>query len=152
MHPTFPVTMVIIEDDPGHARWIARSLRRAHITKDIVTLHERQEALAYLCPEPRIEEPPNVPYLVYWIEVSLWWMATPVLDRMKRDERTQHIPVIMLSMVDVPAEIERCDALGCNVSMTKPVEETRFIEALRQLGLCMSIVQLPTGLVPVTPH
>ena len=41
-----------------------------------------------------------------------------VLDRMKRDERTQHIPVIILSMVDVPAEIERCDALGCNVYIT----------------------------------
>jgi CheY-like chemotaxis protein len=53
---------------------------------------------------------------------------------MKRDERTQHLPVIMLSMVDVPAEIERCDALGCNVSMTKPVEETRVIKALRQWG------------------
>jgi CheY-like chemotaxis protein len=75
-----------------------------------------------------------------------------VLDRMKRDERTQHIPVIMLSMVVVPAEIERGYALGCNVSMTKPVEETRCIEALRQLGLCMSSVQLPTGLMPVTPH
>jgi DNA-binding NarL/FixJ family response regulator len=60
--------------------------------------------------------------------------------------------VVILSMVAVPAEIERGYALGCNVSMTKPVEETRFIEALRQLGLCMSIVQLPTGLMPVTPH
>jgi hypothetical protein len=76
-HPTLPVTMEIIEDDPGHARWIARSLRRAHITKDIVILRDRQEALAYLFPEPCIEEPPNVPYLVYWIDVSLWWMATP---------------------------------------------------------------------------
>ena len=64
MHPTLPVTMVMIEDDPGHARWIERSLRRAHITKDIVTLRDRQEALVYLFPEPRIEEPPNVPYLM----------------------------------------------------------------------------------------
>ena len=75
-----------------------------------------------------------------------------VRDCMKRDKRTQHIPVIILSTVDVPAEIERCYALGCNVHSTKPVEETRFIEALRQLGLCMSIVQLPTGLMPVIPH
>jgi hypothetical protein len=64
MHPTLPVTMVMIEDDPGHARWIERNLRRAYITNGIVTLHDRQEALAYLFPEPCIEEPPNVPYLV----------------------------------------------------------------------------------------
>jgi hypothetical protein len=46
--------------------------------------------------------------------------------------------MIILSTVDVPAEIERCYALGCSVYMTKPVEATRFIEALRQLGLCLS--------------
>jgi CheY-like chemotaxis protein len=152
MHPTLPVTMVMIEDDPGHARWIARNLRRAYITNGIVTLRDGQEAVAYLCPEPFTEEPPNVPYLVL-LHLGLPLVdGYTVLDRMKRDERTQHIPVIILSMVAVPAEIERGYALGCNVSMTKPVEETRFIEALCQLGLCMSIVQLPTGLMPVTPH
>jgi len=49
MHPTLPVTMVIIEDEPGHARLIARNLRRAYITNGIVTLRDGPEALAYLC-------------------------------------------------------------------------------------------------------
>jgi CheY-like chemotaxis protein len=75
-----------------------------------------------------------------------------VLERVKHDERTQHIPVIILSTVDVPAEIERCYALGCNVYITKPVEYEQFVEAIRQLGLFMSIVQMPTGLMPVMPH
>ena len=44
MHPTLPVTIVIIEDDPGHARLMERSLRRASITTGIMTLHEGQEA------------------------------------------------------------------------------------------------------------
>ena len=60
------------------------------------------------------------------------------LERVKHDERTQHIPVMILTTVDEPAEIERCYALGCSVYMTKPVEATRFIEALRQLGVCLS--------------
>jgi len=42
--------------------------------------------------------------------------------------------------------------INLNVYITKPVEEPRFLEAIRQLGLFMSIVQLPTGLLPVTPH
>jgi CheY-like chemotaxis protein len=74
------------------------------------------------------------------------------LERVKHDERTQHIPVMILTTVDEPAAVERCYALGCNVSMTKPVEETRFLAALRQLGLCMSIVQISAGLLAVTPH
>jgi len=55
-----------------------------------------------------------------------------VLARVKRDERTQRIPVIILTTVDVPAEIGRCYALGCSVYLTKPVEETTFVEAIRQ--------------------
>jgi DNA-binding response OmpR family regulator len=47
MHPTLPVTIVIIEDDPSHARLIARNLRRAYITNGIVTLRDGQEAVAY---------------------------------------------------------------------------------------------------------
>jgi CheY-like chemotaxis protein len=152
MQSTFPVTIVIVEDDPGHARLIERGLRRAHITNDIVILRDGQEALAYLFPEPEIEAPPNVPYLIL-LDLGLPIVdGYVVLERVKRDERTQHIPVIMLSTVDVPADIERCYALGCNVYMTKPVEETTFVEAIRQVGLCMSIVQIPTGLLPVTPH
>jgi CheY-like chemotaxis protein len=152
MQSTLPVTIVIVEDDPGHARLIERGLRRAHITNDVVILRDGQEALAYLFPEPEIEDPPNVPYLIL-LDLGLPIVdGYVVLERVKRDERTQHIPVIMLSTVDVPADIERCYALGCNVYMTKPVEETTFVEAIRQVGLCMSIVQIPTGLLPVTPH
>ncbi len=152
MHSMPPVTIVIVEDDPGHARWMERSLRRTHITNDIVTLRDGQEALASLFPEPCIEGPPNVPYLIL-LDLGLPRVdGYTVLERVKRDERTQHIPVIMLTTVDVPAEIERCHALGCSVYMTKPVEETTFVEAIRQLGLFVSIVQIPTGLMPVTPH
>jgi CheY-like chemotaxis protein len=108
------------------------------------------EHLAYLFPEPAVSEPPDLPSLVL-LDLRLPQVdGYTVLERVKRDERTQHIPVIILTTVDVPAEIEQCYALGCNVYLTKPVEESRFLEAIRQLGLCMSIVQLPTGLLPVT--
>jgi CheY-like chemotaxis protein len=152
MPSPLPVTIVIVEDDPGHARLMERSVRRAHITNDIVILRDGQDALDYLFPEPCIEEPPNVPYLML-LDLGLPIVdGYTVLQRVKRDERTHHIPVIILTTVDVPAEIERCYALGCTVYMTKPVEETRFIEVIRQLGLCLSIVQIPTGLTPVMPH
>jgi hypothetical protein len=64
MPSPLPVTIVIVEDDLGHARLIERSLRRAHMTNDIVILRDGQEAVAYLFPEPFPEEPPNVPYLM----------------------------------------------------------------------------------------
>ena len=144
MHPTLPVTILIVEDDPGHAKLTERSLRRAHISNAMVILRDGQEALDYLFPAPSYpEEPPDLPLLM------LLDLALPVVDgygvleRMKRDERTQHIPVIILTSMGVPAEVERCYALGCHLYITKPVEDTEFTEAIRQLGLFISMMQIP---------
>ncbi len=68
-----------------------------------------------------------------------------VLTRLKADERTRHIPIIILTTTDEPQEIERCYALGCNVYVTKPVEYDEFAEAIRKLGLFLSIVKIPVG-------
>ena len=148
MPPTLPVTIVIVEDDAGHARLTERSLRRAHISNAIVILRDGQEALDYLFPEPSSpEEPPDLPLLM------LLDLALPVVDgygvleRMKRDERTQHIPVMILTSMGVPAEVERCYALGCNLYITKPVEDTEFTEAMRQLGLFISMAQIPSKVI-----
>ena len=46
-----PVTILLVEDDPGHARLIERNLRRAHITNEIVTLSDGQQAVDYLFKE-----------------------------------------------------------------------------------------------------
>ena len=43
-----PVTILLVEDDPGHARLIERNLRRALITNPIVTLSDGQQAIDYL--------------------------------------------------------------------------------------------------------
>ena len=47
----FSVTIVLVEDDPGHARLIERNLRWARITNDIVVLRDGQEAVEYFFPE-----------------------------------------------------------------------------------------------------
>jgi CheY-like chemotaxis protein len=68
-----------------------------------------------------------------------------VLARLKSDERTRQIPVIILTTTDDPREVERCYALGCNVYITKPVEYEQFSEAIRKLGLFLSVVKIPNG-------
>ena len=65
--------------------------------------------------------------------------------RLKADERTAGMPVIILTTTDDPREIERCYELGCNVYITKPVEYDAFIEAVRRLGFFLQVVKLPPG-------
>jgi CheY-like chemotaxis protein len=142
MSDTHPVTMLLVEDDPGHARLIERNLRRSLIVNDIITLSDGQAAVDYLfgegCKHP-------MPLLI------LLDLHLPVLDgfqvlaRLKADERTKHIPVICLTTVDDPRDIARCYALGCNVYITKPVDYAHFAEGIHQLGLFLSIVKVPRG-------
>jgi CheY-like chemotaxis protein len=141
-----PVTILLVEDDPGHARLIERNLRRAHITNDIITLSDGQQAVDYLFKEQTYAGAVHIMPLLILLDLNLPGLdGYQVLTRLKADERTRHIPVIILTTTDEPYEIERCYALGCNVYITKPVEYEQFAEAIRKLGLFLSIVEIPVG-------
>jgi CheY-like chemotaxis protein len=141
-----PVTILLVEDDPGHARLIERNLRRAHITNEIVTLSDGQQAVDYLFKERTYEGAAHAMPLLMLLDLNLPQLdGYQVLERIKADARTRHIPVLILTTTDEPHEIERCYALGCNVYITKPVEYEQFAEAIRKLGLFLSIVQIPLG-------
>jgi len=49
----------------------------------------------------------------------------------------------MITTTDDPREIALCHALGCNSYITKPVAYEAFVDAIRQLGLFLSVVQIP---------
>jgi len=139
-----PVTILLVEDDPGHALLIEKNLRRAGIANDIIVLDNGQKAVDYLFKEGdfRASSYPAPPLIL--LDLNL-----PVLDgygvlrKIKSDERTRPIPVIVLTTTDNPQEVSRCYELGCNVYITKPVEYDRFCEAIRNLGLFLSIVKVP---------
>jgi CheY-like chemotaxis protein len=146
MPENFSVTMVLIEDDPGHARLIERNLRRAHITNDLVVLRDGQEAVEYFFPESEHVAARRVMPLLVLLDLNLPGVdGYQVLARLKADERTKRIPVIILTTTDDPRDIERCYDLGCNVYITKPVEYEQFAEAIRKLGLFLSVVKVPEG-------
>jgi CheY-like chemotaxis protein len=141
-----PVTILLVEDDPGHARLIERNLRRAHITNDLITLGDGQQAVEYLFKEQTYAEAGHVMPLLILLDLNLPGLdGYQVLTRLKTDARTRHIPVIILTTTDEPYEIERCYALGCNVYITKPVEYEQFAAAICKLGLFLSIVKIPQG-------
>jgi CheY-like chemotaxis protein len=142
MPDTQSVTIVLVEDDPGHARLIERNLRRAHMTNEILTLRDGRVAVDYLFEEGLRRPLP----LLLLLDLNLPGLSGfQVLERLKADGRTKHIPVICLTTTDNPQDIERCYALGCNVYITKPVAYVQFSEAIRQLGLFLAIVKVPSG-------
>lgn len=142
MPDTQPVTILLVEDDLGHARLIERNLRRAHITNEIMHFSDGQAAVDYLFGEG-LRRP--LPMLIL-LDLNLPGLSgVQVLERLKADARTKHIPVMILTTTDNPQEIERCYALGCNVYITKPIAYEHFAEAIHQLGFFLAIVKVPNG-------
>jgi CheY-like chemotaxis protein len=140
------VTILLVEDDPGHARLIERNLRRAHITNEIITLGDGQQAVDYLFKERTYAGATHTLPLLLLLDLNLPQLdGYQVLSRLKTDDRTRHIPVVILTTTDEPYEIEHCYALGCNVYITNPVEYEQFAEAIRKLGLFLSVVKIPQG-------
>jgi CheY-like chemotaxis protein len=66
-----------------------------------------------------------------------------ILQKLKADDKLKRAPVIVLTTTDDKREIERCYELGANVYITKPVEYEHFANAIRQLGLFFSVIQVP---------
>jgi len=138
------VTILLVEDDPGHARLIEKNLRRANIINKVIIVEDGQAALDYLFAVKEKYAEENVLPLLILLDLNL-----PVLDgyqvlkRIKEDKRTQKIPVVVLTTTDDQREVARCYELGCNVYVTKPVDYERFSDAIQKLGLLLSIVTIP---------
>ena len=139
-----PVTILLVEDDAGHALLIEKNLRRGGIANKIITLDNGQKAVDYLfkAGDYSGDDHPAPPLIL--LDLNL-----PVLDGyqvlkiIKNDDRTKQIPVVILTTTDNSQEVSRCYELGCNVYVTKPVEYDKFSDAIRMLGLFLSIVKVP---------
>ncbi len=140
------VTILLVEDDPGHARLIEKNLRRSSITNDVIMVSDGQQALDYLFGEGQYAGGVCASPLLVLLDLNLPVLdGYQVLERMKADERTRRIPVVILTTTDDTREVSRCYDLGCNVYVTKPVDYQQFSEAIRKLGLFLSIVTIPNG-------
>ena len=138
-----PVGIVMIEDDEGHARLIEKNIRRAGILNDIRHFTDGTTALDFMFKSP--DGPAlNGPALVL-LDLNLPDMSgTDILAKIKAEgSALRRTPVVVLTTTDDKVEIQRCYDLGCNVYITKPVNYESFAQAIRQLGLFLSVIQVP---------
>jgi CheY-like chemotaxis protein len=144
MNSQVPVSIVMIEDDEGHARLIERNIRRSGINNDIIPFTSGAPALEYFfggAGKCGLEKGKG--YLVL-LDLNLPDMSgVEILRRLKEIPQTERIPVVVLTTTDDKAEVQRCYDLGCNVYVTKPVNYENFANAIRQLGLFFTVVQVP---------
>jgi CheY-like chemotaxis protein len=141
---TMPVTIIMVEDDEGHARLIEKNIRRAGVTNEIIPFTDGTSALAFLLgPDGSGRDNAGRPLLIL-LDLNLPDMTgVDILKVVKDNEHLRRAPVVILTTTDDQREIQRCYDLGCNVYITKPVNYEGFANAIRQLGLFFSVIQVP---------
>lgn len=140
-----PVQIVMIEDDEGHARLIEKNIRRAGVNNPISPFANGNDALRYLFGADGSGFVNKGKPLLVLLDLNLPDMTgVDILKRIKTNEHLKRVPVVVLTTTDDAAEIQRCYDLGCNVYITKPVNYENFANAIRQLGLFFSVIQVPS--------
>jgi CheY-like chemotaxis protein len=139
-----PVSIVMIEDDEGHARLIEKNIRRAGVNNEIIPFQNGTDALAFLFGADGTGEASSRRQLLILLDLNLPDMAgVDILEKVKANQHTRRSPVIVLTTTDDSREIQRCYDLGANVYITKPVDYEGFANAIKQLGLFFSVMQVP---------
>lgn len=138
------VVIIIADDDEGHAGLIRKNLLRSGIVNEIMHFKDGQEVVDFFLGSDEVRHRDINRSYILLLDIRMPKLnGTEVLKLIKEDDELKKMPVIMITTTDDPKEIEYCHELGCNNYITKPVEYESFVNAIRQLGLFLAVVQVP---------
>jgi two-component system response regulator len=129
--------ILLVEDNPDDEALTMRALRKNNIGNPVVVARNGAEALDYLFAEGSYagRDVSDVPQVVL-LDLKLPKVdGLDVLKRIRADERTQLLPVVVLTSSKEDQDLVNGYRFGCNSYVRKPVNFDEFLEAARQLGL-----------------
>ncbi len=130
-------TILLIEDNPDDEALTLRALKKSNIKNTVDVVHDGAEALDYLFGTGAFagRELSCYPAVVL-LDIKLPKLdGLEVLKRLRADERTKLIPVVILTASTQEEDLINSYKLGANSYVRKPVDFNQFAEAVRQLGL-----------------
>lgn len=137
-------TILIADDDDGHAFLVEDNLRLGGLNSIFLRFSDGQELLDFLF--RRTNDPafnPGGSYLLL-LDIRMPKVdGVAALRQIKADPALRKLPVIMLTTTEDPREVDRCHELGCNLYIHKPVSYVSFQNAVTQLGKFVSLVKVP---------
>ena len=132
-----PVTVLLVEDNPDDEALTVHALR-LRTTANVEVARDGQEALDYL-----IDDAKDVPRLVL-LDLELPNInGLEVLRRIRADERTRQVPVVILTSFSTPNDVAAAYRYGANSYVRKPVDFDQFADVIHQLGVYWLVVNEP---------
>ena len=137
--------ILLVEDNPDDEALAIRALKRHHIGNEIVVARDGVEALDYLFGTGMYagRDTNNKPSVVL-LDLKLPRVdGLEVLRRLREDNRTKFLPVVVLTTSSEEGDVINSYSLGCNSYIRKPVDFVQFSEAIRQLGMYWLLMNEP---------
>lgn len=132
----FNKKILLIEDNPDDIELTMRAFKKSNILNEIIVKSDGMEALDYFFGKDGIadKKKDEFPMLIL-LDLKLPKIdGMEVLKKLRKDERTKLIPVVILTSSKEPDDLLCCYRLGCNSYIRKPVDFTLFTDMVRQLG------------------
>ncbi len=123
--------ILLVEDNLSDAEMTIRALRKGNIANKIIHLEDGYEALEFLFNSESTPKPKVILLDLKMPRVN----GIELLEKIKADDRTKKIPVVVLTSSKEDPDIKRCYELGVNAYVVKPVNLEAFNKAVIDLGL-----------------
>lgn len=140
--------ILLVEDNPDDVLLAKRALKKNSISSNIVVATDGQEAIEYLFAEGVYEgrDTSIMPHVIF-LDLKLPKLdGIDVLKRIRANETTRMIPVVMLTSSNEEGDIINCYKNGANSFICKPVDFDEFLEASKQMGTYwLSLNVTPNG-------
>ena len=142
--------ILLVEDNQDDEVLTLRALRKSNIRNPIVVARDGAEALEYLFAQgAHAGRDINVQPQVVLLDLHLPKLdGLAVLQRIREDERTRMLPVVMLTSSNEERDLMGSYLLGVNSYVRKPVDVTAFFDAIRQLGMYWLVLNEPSPRQP----
>jgi two-component system response regulator len=137
--------ILLVEDNPDDEELTLLSLRKNNLAHEIVVVRDGVEAIDYLFGNGSYagRDVSNVPTVIL-LDLKLPKLdGLGVLKRLRADERTRNLPVVVLTSSSQDADVIASYNLGANSYVRKPVEFGAFVEAVSSLGLYWVLLNRP---------
>jgi CheY-like chemotaxis protein len=129
--------ILLVEDNPDDVKLTLRALKKSNILNEVIVAQDGVEALNYLFGTGKYEgrDTRIMPQMIL-LDLKMPRMdGLEVLHRIREDERTKILPVVILTTSSEDKDRVESYKLGANSYVRKPVDFNQFVEAVRQLGL-----------------
>lgn len=139
------VEILLVEDNPNDVELTIHAFAKHKLTNRIHVVRDGAEALDFLfCTGPYASRDANAPPKVILLDLKLPKVdGLEVLRRVKADNRTRKIPVVVLTSSGEERDLVESYALGVNSYIRKPVDFEQFTEAVRLVGLYWLLLNQP---------